>query len=131
MAEIPSIEKHYEAIEHDCVEMYLPKKLKHLSEIYRFLRETLDNSTGRITLKGFSIYEVDGAFQGDETWEERTLVIRLMLPRSENEEPSVNVKVKELGEEIAAIATSEEQIWICHYPQTVAIFRPTRDDRRR
>ncbi len=128
MADIPQIEKSYETIEHDCVEMYLPKNLKHLSELYNFLRDTVSGGVGGIILKGFSIYEVDGAFQGAERpWQERTLVIRLLLPRTANEEPTVEAKVKDLGYELARIAATEEQIWICHYPQMVAIFRPISD----
>jgi hypothetical protein len=125
MDEIPLIEKFHEVIEHDCIEIYLPKSLKYLSELYDFLRMTLSNPASGIILKGFSIYEVDGAFQGDETYEERTLVIRLFLPRAGNEEPTIAGKVKELGSQIISIASQEEQIWICHYPQTVTIFRPT------
>ncbi len=63
----------------DCVEIYLPKSIEFLSELYRFLREKVTNRLEQPVLDGFSVYEVDGAFQGEQFWEQRTLVIRLMI----------------------------------------------------
>jgi len=117
---------------YECVEIYLPKKLKHLSPLYAFLKATLAPAVierfGEVTLKGFSIYEVDGAFVGqDEPYEERTLVIRILfLYPGGAAELSVEDKIGDLGREIEKIAPTEEQIWICHYPQTVSVFRPAK-----
>src|SRR5436190_24036201 len=66
-----------------CVEIYLPKRLKHLSELYDFLRNKVTQRLGALVLEGLSIYEVDGVFRGaKQLWEERTLVIRILLPPS-------------------------------------------------
>src|SRR5260370_16893784 len=67
----------------DCVEVYLPKRLKHLSELYAYLRAKVTDRLGAIVLDGFSIYEVDGVFHGEEKlWEERSLAIPILSPRS-------------------------------------------------
>ena len=107
----------------DCVEIYLPKSIEFLSELYQFLREKVKNRLGSIALRGFSIYEVDGVFQGEQLWEQRTQVIRLLLVRpGMNPSPPVELTINDLGMEIAKVADKEEEIWICHYPQTVTVF---------
>jgi hypothetical protein len=60
----------------DCVEIYLPKSIEFLSEIYQLLRDKVKNRLGGVVLDGFSIYEADGVFHGEVLWEQRTLVIR-------------------------------------------------------
>lgn len=108
----------------DCVEIYLPKSIEFLSELYQFLREKVTNRLGGMVLDGFSIYEVDGVFHGERLWEQRTLVIRLMLIRT-SERPAAFVQaiVHDLGKELSAkIASAEEEIWICRYPQTLTVF---------
>lgn len=112
----------------DCVEIYLPKSIEFLAEIYRFLRSKVEDRLEQVVLDGFSVYEVDGVFQGEKTWEQRTLVIRLLLVRTLGKpEESVQATVRELGREIAsAIAPREEQIWICHYPVTLNVFTGAR-----
>ena len=108
----------------DCVEIYLPKTIKFLSELYQFLREKVTDRLGRTVLDGFSIYEVDAVFRGEELWEERTLVIRVLFIRSA-EAPGLSVesKIKDIGRELATkIAFGEEQVWVCHYPQSLTIF---------
>jgi hypothetical protein len=110
----------------DCVEIYMPKSLKHLSELYGFLRSKVTERLGELVLDGFSIYEVDGVFSGKKLWEERSLVIRILFIRpAASPARSVQAKIKDLGRAIAnTVATKEEEIWICHYPQTVTVFRP-------
>ncbi|HZL34260.1 MAG TPA: hypothetical protein VFC78_03055 [Tepidisphaeraceae bacterium] len=130
MAELTSIEK--EAGEQikgiDCVEIYLPKRLSHLSELYNFLRRSVTDRVGSlIVLDGFSIYEVDGFFRGaQEPWEERSLVIRILLVRSQGtDELQLRARVRDLGREIAnKIAVKEEEVWICDFRQRVTVFRP-------
>jgi hypothetical protein len=41
----------------DCVEIYLPKRLRFLSRLYRFLRRSVKYRTGQITLDGFTVFE--------------------------------------------------------------------------
>jgi hypothetical protein len=108
----------------DCVEIYLPKSLAFLPELYQLLRDKINNRFGSITLDGFSTYEVDGVFRGEQTWEQRTLIIRLLLVRPGTHRAApVELTIHHLGIEIATkVATNEEQIWICHYPQTLTVF---------
>jgi hypothetical protein len=112
----------------DCVEVYMPKRLKHLSEIYAYLRRKTQLGRGdALSLEGFSIYEVDGVFrgQGDTLWEERSLVIRILFVRPvDAPELTLQAKILDLGRAISGIAATEEEIWICNYPQRVSIFRP-------
>ncbi len=109
----------------DCVELYLPKSLEFLSELYRFLQNRATNRLRPGVLDGFSIYEVDGVFYGEKLWEQRTLVIRLMFIRTARARPeTLEGRIADLGREIAtSIAVNEEEIWICHYPQTLTVFR--------
>ena len=114
----------------ECVEIYIPKKLEHLSAIFNFLEKKLEDRasgrTGTVTIDGFSLYEVDGAFLGGRIYQERTLVVRILFPRPEADEPgTIQQKILELGRDIAtAVALDEEELWICHYPQSVVVFRP-------
>jgi hypothetical protein len=109
----------------DCVEIYLPKSLEFLSETYQFLRKKVENRLGQVVLDGFSIYEVDGVFRGERIWEQRTLVVRLLLVRTVGKPAELlEATVEELGREIATkVAPGEEEIWICHYPQNLTVFR--------
>jgi hypothetical protein len=109
----------------DCVEIYLPKKIEILSGLYQMLREKTTNRLGSVVLNGFSIYEADGVFWGvEKLWEERTLVVRILFIRKvDTPADLLETNVFELGREIAAkVAVSEEQIWICHYAQSLRIF---------
>ncbi len=109
----------------DCVEIYLPKSIEFLSELYQLLRDRTTNRLGSLVLDGFSIYEADGVFWGERLWEQRTLVIRILLVRKASI-PSglLEDTIFELGRDIATkVAVHEEQIWICHYPQNLRIFR--------
>jgi len=114
-----------------CVEIYLPKRLKHLSELYDFLRNKVAQRLGALTLDGLSIYEVDGVFRGlKQLWEERTLVIRILLPPAAERPPIVlQGRIHDLGRELCVIAGDEEEIWISNYPQTVSVFKPMRVER--
>jgi len=108
----------------DCVEIYLPKSIEFLSELYQMLRDKTRNRLGTLVLDGFSIYEVDGVFHGEILWEQRTLVIRILLVRKADTPTDLLERILfELGREIATqVAVREEQIWICYYPQNLRIF---------
>ncbi len=114
----------------ECVEIYVPKKLEHLSELFNFLRTKLINQSespeGAVTIDGFSLYEVDGAFLGGRIYQERTLVVRILFARATDEDPDViQRKILQLGHDVAtAVALDEEELWVCHYPQSVMVFRP-------
>src|SRR5688500_11571146 len=101
-----------------CVEIYLPKRLKHLSELYDFLRNNVAQRLGALVLDGLSIYEVDGVFRGaQQLWEERTLVIRILLPPTVEQPPLVlQGRIHDLGRELCVVAGDEEEIWIGNYP---------------
>ncbi|MGE3317502.1 MAG: hypothetical protein AB7O26_20505 [Planctomycetaceae bacterium] len=113
----------------ECVEIYVPKNLEHLSELYNYLRRKLgerrDGVPQPVPIDGFSMYEVDGAFYSDRIYQERTIVIRILFRRDPADDAeSVREKIQSLGAEIAStVAITEEEIWICHYPQGVVIFR--------
>jgi hypothetical protein len=114
----------------ECVEIYVPKTLEHLSALYAYLRKKLtdrkDGVAQDIPIDGFSMYEVDGAFYGDQIYQERTLVLRILFTRAaEDDADSIRRKIQSLGSEIATKVTlTEAELWICHYPQGVVIFRP-------
>jgi hypothetical protein len=128
---VPSIELQFlqpppsERKQIDCVEIYLPKSIQYLSELYQMLRDKTTNRLGRIVLDGFSIYEVDGVFHGEILWEQRTLVIRILFIRQADTPPNLlDERIFALGAEIATnVAINEKQIWICHYPQNLRIFK--------
>jgi hypothetical protein len=109
----------------DCVEIYLPKSIEFLSELYQMLRDKVKQRLGHVVLDGFSVYEVDGVFQGQTTlWEQRTLIIRVLFIRKASTPAGLlDAVILELGREIATrVAVREEQIWICHYAQNLRIF---------
>jgi hypothetical protein len=107
---------------YDCLELYLPKKLKHLSSLYEYLGRRLsegaETEEGAFAIDGFSIYEVDGAWRGQEVTDERTLVVRvLLLQTRKRNDRSLRSKIMQLGQDIATIAPTENEILICHYVQ--------------
>ncbi len=111
-----------------CVEVYVPKRLDTLSALYNYLRSKLTQRKAGIAqdvpIDGFSLYEVDGAFYGKEIYEERTVVLRILFDQSQAS-GSIEGRINTLGSEVAAtVAMTEEEIWICHYPLDVVIFRP-------
>jgi hypothetical protein len=112
----------------DYIEVYLPKKLEHLSELYRYLREKIGKEHESHLFHGFSVYEVDGVFLGrrKKIWEERSLVIRVLFMRPEGVPDSyVLFRIRDLGRELATqVAPHEEQIWICHHQYRVIRFFP-------
>lgn len=117
----------------ECVEVYVPKKLENLSELFRYLRDKMINRTSSGSgpvIDGFSLYEVDGAFYGDQVYQERTLVIRLLFFVDPTDDSAIlEDQISTLGREIATtVAMKEAELWICHYPQRMHIFRPAIQD---
>jgi hypothetical protein len=108
----------------------VPKKLEHLSELYNYLRQKLaERKAGveqAVPIGGFSLYEVDGAFFGSEIYQERTVVIRILLQRAAAEDDhSIRHKIETLGSEIAAtVAVAEEELWVGHYTQEIIAIQP-------
>jgi hypothetical protein len=95
----PQIDRHRQI---DCVEIYLPKSIAFLADVYRFLQTKVEDRLGQVVLDGFSVCEVDGVFRGQRTWEQRTLVIRLLLVRTVGKpEGWLQATVRELGRELA------------------------------
>ena len=120
----PGSERRFE-----CVEIYVPKKLEHLSELYNYLRKKLaDRKAGieqEVPIDGFSLYEVDGAFYGTEVYQERTVVVRILMSQGEDES-EMQRKINSLGREVAeTVAIAEEELWIAHYPQGILILKPS------
>lgn len=114
----------------ECIEIYVPKKLEHLSELYNYLRQKLSERKAgveqAIPIDGFSLYEVDGAFYGSEIYQERTVVIRILVERTPGESDcSILQKIQAVGSEIATrVSLAEEELWIGHYPQGIVIIQP-------
>jgi hypothetical protein len=114
----------------ECIEIYVPKKLEHLSELYNYLRLKLSERKAGIKqavpIDGFSLYEVDGAFYGSEIYQERTVVIRILMERVAGaEDPSIRHRIQALGSEIAmTVALAEEELWIGHFTQGLVIIQP-------
>jgi len=121
----PGSERRFE-----CVEIYVPKKLEHLSELYNYLRKKLaDRKAGieqEVPIDGFSLYEVDGAFYGADLYQERTVVVRILMSKAEGaDEGEMQRKINSLGREVAeTVAIAEEELWIAHYPQGILILKP-------
>lgn len=118
----------------ECVEIYIPKKLETLAKLYGFLQSKLIERRRGVesddAIDGFSLYEVDGAFYGREIYQERTIVIRILFKRDKSESArSIAKKIQLLGRDVAAsVAVKEEELWICHFPQGVIIFRPQAEE---
>lgn len=107
----------------------MPKRLAHLSELYRFLRESVQNRRGPIVLDCFTIYEADDAFWDEGLFEERTLVIRLLLVKSRWQDEVTQAKINEIGRILAEdIAPQQRQIWITGRSGRLAIFEGARGD---
>ena len=119
----------------ECVEIYIPKTLENLAKLYSFLQSKLIERRHGVeaqdAIDGFSLYEVDGAFYGQEVYQERTIVIRILFKRDKTQSArSIAKKIQLLGREVAAsVAMQEEELWICHFPQGVIIFRPQKDQK--
>jgi hypothetical protein len=115
----------------ECVEVYVPKKLEHLSALYRYLNDKVTApdraDAAGIPIDGFSVYEVDGAFRGQTVYQERTLVVRILFVRPADESrDAIHQRILNLAREVAqAVALAEEELWICHYPQGIVIVHPT------
>jgi len=114
----------------ECVEIYVPKKLENVSALYTFLgtklRDRRSGAKQHVPIDGFSLYEVDGAFYGEEIYQERTIVVRILFKRvASDDDATIEKKVGALGSDVAAsVAITEEEFWICHYRQGAIIYRP-------
>lgn len=126
----PSIPLSSDSQQVECVEIYIPKTLEHLSALSSYLREKLrERQAGQaqpIPIDGFSLYEVDGAFFSERVYQERTLVVRILFTRAPaDDDAALARKIAALGSEIAGqVARSELELWICHSRQNVHIVRP-------
>lgn len=124
--------QHLPSSTFECVEIYVPKRLENVAKLYAFLQAKLiDRKRGEeqaVTIDGFSLYEVDGAFYGHEIYQERTIVVRILFDRTDAEsDQSLTEKIQSLGRDVAgSVAIDEEEIWISHYPQNVVIVRQSR-----
>ena len=105
------------------VEVYLPKRLADLSELYRFLREAVSNRAGRVVLDGFTIYEGDGAFWNNGLFEERSLVLRLHWLPGDAGQAETRLRIQTLGRILAEeITPGQRQIWITASIGTLDVF---------
>ncbi len=111
------------------VEVYLPKRLSDMSELYRFLREAVSNRSGPVVLDGFTIYEGDGAFWDDGVFEERSLVLRMHWTPGDGGEAETRRRIQTLGRLLAEEITPEQrQIWITASTGTLDVFQGRKSD---
>lgn len=104
------------------LEVYIPKRIRYLGKLYDFLFDQLQSKGVDAMVRGYSIYEVDGAFvslpqnQTSQIYDEKTLVVRLIydLPDSE-----IESRIHELAREVIAVTQSqEEEIWLLRWQAT-------------
>lgn len=96
----------------EMVEIYVPRRLEYLSELYQWLREQLEDGS---LLKGFSLYEVSGAYVGTRIFTEQTMVVRLIfdLVEAELERISHEQRIDDIADAILGITgTEEEEVWL-------------------
>lgn len=116
----------------EVVEAYVPLRLKYLAGLYGWLRQQLV-SRDQDLFGGFSIYEVNGAFRGktDEPYEERTVVVRLVLSVDDAGDNPEGRAMRELGVKVHQIVRNivritkreEEEIWVLRSPGTLHVWK--------
>jgi hypothetical protein len=100
----------------EILEAYIPAKLEYLARLYEWLQAQL-YSHPKPLLQGFSIYEVNGAFHGKEVYEERTLVVRVVVESARRRRARVGDLIRALLAELHAITQGkEEELWIIRTP---------------
>ncbi len=116
----------------ECIEIYVPKNLRVTSALYEFLVGRLESdpafseSLGEPTITGFSLYEADGAFRGqNRIYEERTIIVRLLIIRAQKlSDGNFESQIKTLARNIAKdVLNSEEEVLVSHYSQQVKLLR--------
>ena len=101
----------------EVVEIYVPRRLEYLSSLYTWLRSQLEEAPHRALFRGFSLYEVSGAYSGQKLYTEQTLVIRLVFDieqiGSNSDEDfdflSYLAKLREIENEIVQITDNKEE----------------------
>ena len=59
----------------EVVEVYVPRNLEYLSPLYLWLKTELSQPESRALFRGFSLYEVSGAYVGSIDYTEQTLIV--------------------------------------------------------
>jgi hypothetical protein len=98
----------------EIVEIYVPRRLEYLSELYRWLREQFEDPYASF-LKGFSIYEVSGAYVGTMLYTEQTMVVRLIfeLAVEDKAKPGHEDRINHIADNILRITEyKEEEVWL-------------------
>ena len=105
----------------EIVEAYVPARIEYLADLYAWLRDQL-YSHPKPLIHGFSIYEVNGAFRGrgERVFEERTMVIRIILaaPGADDTRAQLHeARIGELARTLREITEGrEEELWIVRIP---------------
>lgn len=112
------------------LEVYMPYRLQYLPRFYDYLDEELRRLTRLPLFRGFSIYEVEGAFSGarGKIYDEPTMTVRLIYDIASYDEyqcasdaPSqvrgnLDARIEDLANQLMVItAFQEEEIWIMRY----------------
>lgn len=116
----------------EVVEAYVPVRLKYLAELYSWLRAQLAARETDL-FGGFSIYEVWGAFRGEaeQPYEERTIVLRLVLSLDEpgdapegRTKKELEAKIREIMRSIVRITKrQEEEVWVLRSPGRLHVWK--------
>ena len=99
----------------EVVEIYLPRRLEYLSELYRWLKAQLVSPGYKSLFKGFSLYEVSGAYVGTRLFTEQTVVVRLIFDVSSGrlERVSHEARMDDIADSILRMTGGrEEEVWL-------------------
>ena len=110
----------------EVVEIYVPRRLEYLSELYKWLREQLEDPYASL-LKGFSIYEVSGAYIGTRLYTEQTMVVRLIFELATEDKTQVahEGRINHIAENILEITGfKEEEVWLIRTQAVKTVCTP-------
>ncbi|MBI4579820.1 MAG: hypothetical protein HY718_08965 [Planctomycetes bacterium] len=104
----------------EIVEIYVPRRLDYLSRLYGWLKEEIDKPPFGALLRGFSLYEVSGAYAGGSLYTEQTIVVRLIFDvekHIDRERVSHEQRVNEIADSVVDITQNqEEEVWLIRIP---------------
>lgn len=112
------------------LELYMPYRLEYLPRFYDYLNAELRSSYRVPLFRGFSIYEVKGAFRGarGRVYDEPTMVVQLIYDIGSYVKyarvpgaigyvhGNLDARIEELANQLIVItAFQEEEIWTMRY----------------
>ena len=117
------------------VGVFIPRRLRYLPELFGFLREQLSAPWNVGLFSGFSLFDAEGAFQGEEIYDEPTFILRLVYRASsflrvdsQPDDPAsldeqVQRRIRNIASAVIKITQQrEEEIWILRSSQKLSRF---------